>query len=118
MNCSGTRDHNLASAEEHIRRAAADGANVIVLPEAFHDWFFMTELDLAHFDKAVTVPGPLTDRFAGLASELAVVIVLPLFERVVHDVYYNTAVVIDSDGKILGKYRKNHIPLNTIFYEK
>lgn len=118
MDGSADRRTNLAKADELIREAANRGAQIIVVPEGFHDWFFMTELNLVHFDKAEPIPGPITDRYCALAAELARVLVITMFEKVAHDVYYNTSVVIDADGAILGKYRKHHIPLNPIFYEK
>lgn len=118
MDGSADRQTNLEKADRFILEAAERGAEIIVVPEGFHDWFFMTDLDLSHFDKAESIPGPITDRYCALASELDRVLVITMFERVSHDVYYNTSVVIDADGQIVGKYRKNHIPLNTIFYEK
>jgi N-carbamoylputrescine amidase len=119
MNCSGTREQNLARAETMIRRAAKDKqAHILLLPEIFHELFFITELDSRYFDAAEPVPGPITQAMSRLARELEVVIVAPLYERVDRSVYYNSAVVIDADGTLLGTYRKTHIPLNTIFYEK
>ncbi|MGH7264469.1 MAG: nitrilase-related carbon-nitrogen hydrolase [Candidatus Rokuibacteriota bacterium] len=118
MNCSGDRKQNLDRAEAMIRDGAARGAQILLLPEVFHEAFFVVALDMKHFDLAEPVPGPITDRMQALAKELGVVLVVPLYERVDRSVYYNSAVVIDADGRLLGTYRKNHIPLSTIFYEK
>jgi beta-ureidopropionase len=118
MNCSRTRKENLARAEQMIRDAASKQARILLLPEVFHELFFITGLDMRYFETAETVPGPITEAMQTLASELEVVIVAPIYERVERSVYYNSAVVIDADGRLLGVYRKNHIPLNTIFYEK
>jgi beta-ureidopropionase len=118
MNCSGTREQNLIRAEQMIRQAAAKKAQVLLLPEVFHELFFITDLNAKYFETAEPIPGPITDAMSKLARELEVVIVAPVYERVDRSVYYNSAAVIDADGKFLGVYRKTHIPLNTIFYEK
>jgi beta-ureidopropionase len=118
MNCSGKRDENLARAEKMIREAASKKAQVLLLPEVFHELFFITDLNMRYFETAEEIPGPITVMVSNLARELGVVIVAPIYERVDRSVYYNSAAVIDADGKLLGVYRKNHIPLNTIFYEK
>jgi N-carbamoylputrescine amidase len=118
MDCSGTRDENLAKAEKFIRNAAAQGGQVLLLPEVFHELFFITDMNLKYFDLSEPIPGPITETMQGLAKELGVVICAPIFESVGRSVYYNSAAMIDADGKLLGIYRKNHIPLNTLFYEK
>jgi beta-ureidopropionase len=118
MDCSGTRDQNLAKAENFIRKAAAQGGQVLLLPEVFHELFFMTDMNLKYFDRSEPIPGPITETMQSLARELGVVICAPIFESVGRSVYYNSAAMIDADGKLLGIYRKNHIPLNTLFYEK
>ncbi len=118
INCSGSRAQNLSKAENAIREAAEKKAQVILLPEVFHELFFITDLNNKYFDAAEPIPGPITEMMQKLAAELSVVIVAPIYESVGRSVYYNSAAVIDADGKLLGVYRKNHIPLNTIFYEK
>lgn len=119
MDCSGTREQNLAKAEKFVRQAAKEkGAQVLLLPEVFHELFFTTDLNLKYFDTAEPIPGPITEMMQALAKELGVVICAPIYERVGRSVYYNSAAMIDADGTLLGVYRKNHIPLNTIFYEK
>lgn len=118
MDCSNAREKNLARAEEMVREAADKGAHVILLPEVFHELFFIMELDMSVFDKAEPIPGPITEQMQKLAAELGVVIVAPIYESVGKSVYYNSAAVIDADGSLSGVYRKNHIPLSTKFYEK
>jgi beta-ureidopropionase len=119
MDCSGTREQNVARAERMIRQAAVEKkAQILSLPEVFHELFFITDLNGRYFDRAEPVPGPITEAMSKLARELGVVIVAPIFESVDRSVYYNSAAVIDADGSLLGVYRKTHIPLNTIFFEK
>ena len=118
MDCSGERADNLARAEAMIREAAGEGAQIVLLPEIFHELFFIMSLDMSVFDKAEPIPGPITERMQGLAAELGVVVVAPIYESVGASVYYNSAAVIDADGELRGVYRKNHIPLSTKFYEK
>ena len=118
MDCSGARSDNLDRAETMVRDAAGKGAQVILLPEVFHELFFIMMLDMSVFDKAEPIPGPITEQMQKLAAELGVVIVAPIYESVGSSVYYNSAAVIDADGSLCGVYRKNHIPLSTKFYEK
>ena len=118
MDCSAPREQNLTHAGEMVRQAAGSGAQVILLPEVFHELFFIMSLDMSIFDKAEAIPGPITEQMQALSQELGVVIVAPIYERVGNSVYYNSAAVIDADGDLLGVYRKNHIPLSTKFYEK
>ena len=118
MDCSGARSDNLDHAETMVRDAAGKGAQVILLPEVFHELFFIMMLDMSVFDKAEPIPGPITEQMQKLAAELGVVIVAPIYESVGSSVYYNSAAVIDADGSLCGVYRKNHIPLSTKFYEK
>lgn len=118
MDCSGSREQNLVRAEAMIRQAAGSNAQILLLPEVFHELFFITDLNMRYFDTAEPIPGPITEAMQKLARELGVVIVAPIYECVDRSVYYNSAAIIDADGALLGVYRKNHIPLNTIFYEK
>jgi N-carbamoylputrescine amidase len=119
MNCSGTREQNLGRAESMIREAATNqNAQIVLLPEVFHELFFITDLSGRYFESSEPIPGPITDAMSKLARELEIVIVAPIFERVDRSVYYNSAAVINADGALLGVYRKTHIPLSTIFYEK
>lgn len=109
---------NLDAAERQVRAAAKAGANVVCLQEMVSTRYFCRREDPAHFDLAEAIPGPSTDRFAGIARELGVVIVLPLFEKRATGLYHNTAAVLDADGSYLGKYRKMHIPEDPGFHEK
>lgn len=112
------RAKNVSNAVSRIREAAGAGADIICLPEVFHSQFRMTELGHDFFREAEPIPGETTSVMCDLAAELETVLVVPIFERVERSVYYNSAVVIDSDGTMLGLYRKQHIPLSPIFYEK
>lgn len=95
-----------------IEEAAKKKAKIICLQELFFGPYFCAEQDARWYDIAESVPGPTTELMQKLAKKYGVVLVVPLYEEVdkVAGVYYNTAVVIDADGKILGKYRKHHIP--------
>ncbi len=112
------RDANIAASVASIRSAATLGARLVVLQELHTGSYFCQTEDTACFDLAETIPGPSTELFGALAKELGVVIVASLFERRAPGLYHNTAVVLDSDGSIAGKYRKMHIPDDPAFYEK
>jgi len=101
-----------------VRTAAARGAELIVLPELHASRYFCNREDVALFDLAEPIPGPSTELFGALARELGVVLVLSLFERRAAGLYHNTAVVIERDGTLAGRYRKNHIPDDPGYYEK
>jgi N-carbamoylputrescine amidase len=116
--CSAHLDANLAAAERGIRQAAAQGAQIICLPELFRSVYFCQVEDHKYFELAEPVPGPTTERMQAIAKELGVVIVASLFERRTPGIYHNTATIIDADGSYLGKYRKMHIPDDPLFYEK
>ena len=111
-------ERNLAATARRIRLAAEGGARVICVQELFRSRYFPQAEDTAAFSLAEPIPGPTTERFCPLAQELEVVIVASVFEARAPGVYHNTAVVIDADGQILGKYRKMHIPDDPGFYEK
>lgn len=112
------RQENVSKLEKNIRSCANEGAELIVLQELHNGLYFCQTEDVAVFDQAETIPGPSTDYFGRLAKELRVVIVLSLFERRAAGLYHNTAVVIEKDGSIAGKYRKMHIPDDPAYYEK
>jgi N-carbamoylputrescine amidase len=109
---------NLERAVDFISKAANDGAQIVCLPELYRSQYFCQSEDHANFALAEMIPGPSTDAFTNVARQLSVVIVVSLFEKRAPGVYHNTAVVIDADGKLLGKYRKMHIPDDPGFYEK
>ena len=101
-----------------IRQLAKEGAELIVMQELHNSLYFCKQEDVSLFDLAETIPGPSTEIFGNLAKELGVVIVASLFERRATGLYHNTAVVLEKDGTIAGKYRKMHIPDDPGYYEK
>src|SRR3984893_15148357 len=118
MRCGADPDKNFARAINFVRDAAKKGAEIVCLPELFRSQYFCQTEDHANFALAEEVPGKSTSALGDLARELRVVIVASLFEKRSAGLYHNTAVVIDADGKVLGKYRKMHIPDDPLFYEK
>jgi N-carbamoylputrescine amidase len=115
---TANRAENIAKLEQNIRSCAAQGAGLIVLQELHNGLYFCQTEDTAVFEQAETIPGPSTESFGQLAKELGVVIVLSLFEKRAAGLYHNTAVVLEKDGTIAGKYRKMHIPDDPAYYEK
>src|SRR5947208_23068 len=109
---------NLARAERLVREAAARGAQIICLKELFNAPYFCKSQQFDRFDLAEPIPGPVTAAMQRLAREIAVVIIVPMFERQAPGVYRNSAAVIDADGTLLGVYRKMHIPDDPLFNEK
>lgn len=109
---------NLQKSMAGIRRAAAQGAQLVMLQELHTGLYFCQVEDTGFFDLAETIPGPSTDTLGKLAAELGIVIVCSLFEKRATGLYHNTAVVLDTDGSIAGKYRKMHIPDDPGYYEK
>jgi len=103
---------------ENIRICASQGAQLIVLPELHNSLYFCQTENIQVFDLAETIPGSSTKLFGNLAKELGIVLVLSLFEKRAAGIYHNTAVVIERDGTIAGKYRKMHIPDDPAYYEK
>lgn len=101
-----------------IRQAVAQGAELVVLQELHNGLYFCQTEDVDVFDQAEPIPGPSTEEFGTLARELGIVLVLSLFERRAPGLYHNTAVVLERDGSIAGKYRKMHIPDDPAYYEK
>jgi N-carbamoylputrescine amidase len=118
MRCSTDPDDNVARAVVRIGQAARDGANLVCLPELFRTQYFCQSEDHAFFDFAEPIPGPTTEALARAARENQVVVVGSLFERRAAGVYHNTAVILDADGRLVGTYRKMHIPDDPLYYEK
>ncbi|MGC2580072.1 MAG: nitrilase-related carbon-nitrogen hydrolase, partial [Terrimicrobiaceae bacterium] len=116
--CSASLDANLTTAQDGVREAARQGADIVCLQELFRSVYFCQVEDHKYFELAEPVPGPTTETMAALARELDVVIVASLFERRAPGIYHNTAAIIDAGGTYLGKYRKMHIPDDPLFYEK
>jgi N-carbamoylputrescine amidase len=109
---------NVAASVERIREAAARGAQIVCLKELFAAPYFCKAESSDRFDIAEPIPGPTTERMQALAKELAIVLIVPLFEKQARGVYRNSAAIIDADGSLLGVYRKMHIPDDPLFYEK
>lgn len=118
MKAAPAPELNLKRAIEKVRKAAQQGAQIISLQELFKTRYFPQARNVSYLQWAEPVPGPTTEAFSRLARELNVVIVLPVFERGIRKIYYNTAVMIDTDGRIAGQYRKMHLPNDPCFYEK
>ena len=112
------RADNMKRLETGIRALKAAGAELVVLQELHNSLYFCQMEHVDYFDLAEPIPGPSTTFFGELAKELGLVIVTSLFERRAPGLYHNTAVVMDSDGSIAGKYRKMHIPDDPAYYEK
>lgn len=112
------RAANIEKLNVNIRKAAREGAELVVLQELHNGLYFCQTEDTSMFDLAETIPGPSTETFGALAKELGIVLVLSLFEKRAPGLYHNTAVVLEKDGTIAGKYRKMHIPDDPAYYEK
>ncbi|KAF7780844.1 N-carbamoylputrescine amidase [Pseudoalteromonas marina] len=111
-------DENMAKSIKAIREAAQKGAQLVVLQELHRSLYFCQTEDVDVFDLAETIPGPSSNTLGELAKELNIVVVASLFEKRATGLYHNTAVVLEKDGSIAGKYRKMHIPDDPGFYEK
>ena len=111
-------DQNKKRLADKCRQLAEKGARLIVLQELHNSLYFCQTENVDLFDLAETIPGPSTEFFGQQARELGVVIVTSLFEKRAAGLCHNTAVVIESDGSIAGKYRKMHIPDDPAYYEK
>jgi N-carbamoylputrescine amidase len=114
----GGSEANLARIEQRVGEAAAQGAKLVLLQELHNGAYFCQHECVDEFDLAEAIPGPSTERLSALARRHGVVIVGSLFERRAAGLYHNTAVVLDADGRLAGKYRKMHIPDDPGFYEK
>ena len=115
---TGDTAANVARAEQLVREAARRGAQIVCLKELFNAPYFCKSQQSERFDLAEAIPGPTTDAMTRLARELAVVLIVPIFERQAPGVYRNSAVIVDADGSMLGVYRKMHIPDDPLFNEK
>jgi N-carbamoylputrescine amidase len=118
MTCEPDTRHNLEKAVAAIHRAARNGAEIVCLQELFRTPYFCQRHDPAAFDLAEPIPGPTTERLSQTARESEVAVVGSIFERRTAGLYHNTAVVIDADGRLLGSYRKAHIPDDPLYFEK
>jgi len=118
LSFSSDVNKNLKKAVEWVKKASKQGAEVVCLPELYRSQYFCQKEDPALFELAETIPGPSTNAFQKVAKGNKVSIIVPIFEKRANGIYHNTAVVINADGKILGQYRKMHIPDDPAFYEK
>jgi N-carbamoylputrescine amidase len=116
--CSANIEANKQKLAQNIRLAAQKGAELIVLQELHNSLYFCQTENVELCSLAEPIPGPSTEFYGSLAKELGVVIVTSLFERRAAGLYHNTAVVMEKDGTIAGKYRKMHIPDDPAYYEK
>jgi N-carbamoylputrescine amidase len=116
--CDKDRQTNLDFSIAQIQEAAANKADLVVLPELHLGPYFCQNEDYHHYELAQSIPGPTTDILAKVAKQAGIVIVSTIFEKRAPGLYHNTAVVFDKDGSIAGKYRKMHIPDDPGFYEK
>ena len=118
MPCSKEREENCRKAFEQVQKAADKGAEIVCLQELFSGQYFCQKEEFSPFDDAEAIPGPLTDRLSSLAAETGVVLIASVFEQRRRGLYHNTTVVFETDGRLLGKYRKMHIPDDPGYYEK
>jgi N-carbamoylputrescine amidase len=118
MSCDLKPEVNLKKAVARIGEAAKAGAQIVCLQELFRSQYFCQTEDIELFKLAETIPGPTTEKLCRVARQKKVVILASLFEKRAAGVYHNTAVIIDADGEIAGKYRKMHIPDDPLYYEK
>jgi len=118
MRCGEDPHRNLEHAIEGIEEAARRGARIVCLQELFRSPYPCQSEDADRFDLAEAIPGPSTDALCKLAGARGVALVASLFERRTEGLYHNTAVAIDADGRLLGRYRKMHIPDDPLYYEK
>src|SRR5436853_751657 len=116
--CSPDPAANLKKTLSLAERAVKDGAQILCTQELFRSQYFCQSEDHKYFALAEPIPGPTTGAFQRLARKHAVVVIASLFEKRAAGVYHNTAVVIDADGSLLGRYRKMHIPDDPLYYEK
>src|SRR5437016_8329404 len=118
MAMSANPDANLTKAVAKISEAAAAGAQLVCLPELFRSQYFAQREDPELFDLAEPIPGPSTEALGKAAKHAGVVVIAPVFERRAAGLYHNSAAVIDADGRVVGTYRKMHIPDDPAYYEK
>ncbi|HHW4678802.1 MAG TPA: carbon-nitrogen hydrolase [Xylella sp.] len=114
----GNTEANLSIIETRVAEAAAQGAKLVLLNELHNNAYFCQQESVSEFNLAEPIPGPSTQRLGALAKKHDVVLVGSLFEYRAAGLYHNTAVVLEKDGSLLGKYRKMHIPDDPGFYEK
>src|ERR671934_1468453 len=118
-NWTGDKESMIQKHEKYAHEAAKQSAQIMLFQELFYGPYFCQVQDAQYYSYTELIPdGPTTKRFQSVAKELGMVMVLPMYEVVQPGLYHNTAAVIDADGTYLGKYRKQHIPQVTGFWEK
>lgn len=115
---TGDIEQNKRKLQDAIATCAKQGAELVVLQELHNTLYFCQTENVSNFDLAETIPGPSTDFYGKIAKRCGVVLVTSLFEKRAEGLYHNTAVVIEKDGSIAGRYRKMHIPDDPAYYEK
>jgi N-carbamoylputrescine amidase len=118
VRCAEDAEANLARAVARIGEAARRGARLVCLPELFRTRYPCQSEDAGKFALAEAIPGPTTEALAKAAAENGVAVVGSIFERRAEGLYHNSAVVLDADGRLVGRYRKMHIPDDPLYYEK
>ena len=118
MKMSSDPTKNIRNAINKINIAAKKGAKIICLPELFLTKYFCQVENHKNFNLAEKIPGPSSNLFSTLAKELKIILIISLFEKKTSGLYHNSCIVINEKGKLLGKYRKMHIPDDPQFYEK
>ena len=118
MRCEPDHARNLSHAQDAISDAAREGAEIVCLPELFRTPYLCQSEDASRFDWAESIPGPSTEALSKQARDLGISLVASLFERRAAGLYHNTAVVLDAQGRLVGRYRKMHIPDDPLYYEK
>ena len=108
--CKDDKETNLRKIIDIICEAAANGSQIVCLPELSSTIYFCDKVDATYFDLAESIPGPSTKRIAEIAKKLGIVVIFPMFEKVIEGEYYNSAAVIGTKGELLGRYRKTMIP--------
>lgn len=116
--CTDDRKDNLERTQEQMREAAARGAKLVLLQELHAGHYFCQSENAAEFERAEPIPGPTSQALGEMAKNLKVIVVGSLFEKRAPGIYHNTAVVLENDGRLVGRYRKMHIPDDPGFYEK
>ena len=115
---TGDKESMISSSLALAREAASQGAQILCFQELFYGPYFCQVQEPEYYSYAEPVPGPTTEKMVELARQTQMVVIAPIYEEEQPGVYYNTALVIDSDGRFLGKYRKSHIPQVRGFWEK
>ena len=118
MKMSSEKEKNIAKAILKIKSAKKRGADIVCLPELFLTKYFCQTEKHSNFNLAENIPGPTTATFSSIAKKLNIILIISIFEKRTSGIYHNSCIVINEHGKILGKYRKMHIPDDPQYYEK